>query len=239
VGIVRKLGFRKRWKAWLIGGVAAIVVLAVGGPFVYIHFLNGNEPAALKLDASKATSSSSSSTPVSNNVNGTWKIGSGSQTGYRVHEVLIGQSTTAVGRTGSITGSIVISGTNVTKGSFSVDMTTVTSNKSQRDKQFQGRIMQTSTYPKATFTLTKPITFGSVPAAGKTISATATGDLTLHGTTKSVTFTVQALRSGNIIEVQGSIPVAFSDYKISSPSLSGFVTVDNHGTLEFLLHLGR
>src|SRR5882672_1348249 len=124
VGIVRKLAFRKHWKAWLIGGVAAVVVLAVGGPFAYIHFFSGSEPAALKLDASKATSSSSSSAPVSNNVNGTWKVGSGSQTGYRVHEVLIGQSTTAVGRTSSITGSIVISGTKVTTGSFSVDMTT-------------------------------------------------------------------------------------------------------------------
>jgi polyisoprenoid-binding protein YceI len=232
LGIVSKLGFRRRWKAWVIGGVVALVVLVVGVPFAYIHFLNSNQPAALSLDTSTGTISPAAATVPDN---GTWKVTTGSTTGYRVHEILAGQSTTAVGRTSSVTGDIVIGGSAVTSGSFTVDMKTVTSDKSQRDGQFQGRIMQTSTYPTATFTLTKPIEMGSAPAVGKIVTATATGNLTLHGTTKSVTFTVQAVRNGNIIKVQGSIPVTFSDYNISSPSLAGFVTVDNNGTMEFLL----
>lgn len=230
-----RFAFRRHWKAWVIGGAAALAVLLVGGPFAYIHFFNGNEPAALKLDSSKRSASGGGSTTVS----GTWTVAGGSQTGYRVHEILIGQSTTAVGRTSAITGTIAIQGSRVASGQFSADLTKVTSNKSQRDKQFQGRIMETATYPKATFKLTKPIALGSVPAIGKKISADATGELTLHGVTRTVTFTVNALRTGSQIDVQGSIPIAFSDYKISSPSVGGFVTVDDHGTLEFLLHFTR
>jgi polyisoprenoid-binding protein YceI len=225
------LAFRRRWKAWVIGGVVALAVLVVGVPFAYIHLFNSDQPAALSLDSSNGTASSAATVPD----NGTWKVGAGSTTGYRVHEILAGQSTTAVGRTNSVTGDIVISGSAVTTGSFTVDMTTVKSNKSQRDGQFQRRIMQTATYPTATFTLTKPIELGSAPAVGKTVTPTATGNLTLHGTTKSVTFALQAVRNGNTIKVQGSIPVTFSDYNISSPSLAGFVTVDNNGTMEFLL----
>ncbi len=52
--------------------------------------------------------------------------------------------------------------------------------------------MDTAQYPTSTFKLTQPIDLGSVPADGKTITAKATGDLTLHGTTKSVTFEVEA-----------------------------------------------
>jgi polyisoprenoid-binding protein YceI len=232
-----RFAFRRHWKAWVVGGVAALAVLLVGGPFVYIHFFNGNEPAALKLDPTGSTASASAG--ASTTVSGTWTVAGGSQTGYRVHEILVGQSTTAVGRTSDVTGTIAIQGSRVASGHFTVDLTSVKSNKSQRDKQFQGRIMETSTYPKATFTLSKPITLGSVPAVWKKISATATGRLTMHGVTRAVTFTANALRSGNQIDVQGSIPITFSDYKISSPSVGGFVTVDDHGTLEFLLHFTR
>ena len=35
----------RHWKRWLIGGVVAVVVLAVGVPYVYIHFIEGPAPA--------------------------------------------------------------------------------------------------------------------------------------------------------------------------------------------------
>lgn len=235
MGVVNRLGIRKHWKAWTIGVVVAAVVLVVGVPFVYIHVFNSDQPAALTLDSgtSKATTSAAATEPT----DGTWKIADDgtTTTGYRVHEVLAGQSTTAVGRTSSITGSIAISGSKVNTGSFTVQMTTVKSDKSQRDAQFNGRIMQTSQYPTATFALTQPIDLGATPVVGKTYTASATGNLTLHGTTKSVTFSVQAERVGNTIKVQGSIPITFTDYNISSPSFGSFVTVDPSGTLEFLL----
>ena len=36
-----------RWLRWVIAAVVVIVVLAVGGPFVFFHFIEGNGPARL------------------------------------------------------------------------------------------------------------------------------------------------------------------------------------------------
>ena len=154
--------------------------------------------------------------------------------GYRVTEVLFGQHTQGVGRTTKVTGSLSLAGAAITAAEFTVDMTTLKSDEDNRDRKFQGEIMQTSTYPTATFTITKPIELGSVPADGTQITASATGDLTLHGVTKSVTLEVKTQRNGNIVDVLGSTYVKFADYKINNPS-NGAVTTEDNGTIEFLL----
>jgi polyisoprenoid-binding protein YceI len=222
---------------WIIGAVVIVVVLAVGGPFIYIHFFN-QAPAALSLPASSSSSTSSSSSG-SVSLAGTWTITSGSTVGYRVNEVLLGQNTTAVGRSTSVTGHLSIDGTDVTAASFSVPMDTIHSDKSQRDAQFDGRIMNVAQYPTGTFTLTSPIDLSPVPAAGTVKDYPARGNLTLHGTTKPVTFTLQAELKNGQIEIVGDIPVLFSDYNIENPSFAGVVTTQDHGTLEFLLVLTR
>jgi polyisoprenoid-binding protein YceI len=222
---------------WIIGAVVIVVVLAVGGPFIYIHFFN-QAPAALSLPASSSSSTSSSSSG-SVSLAGTWTITSGSTVGYRVNEVLLGQNTTAVGRSTSVTGHLSIDGTDVTAASFSVPMDTIHSDKSQRDAQFDGRIMNVAQYPTGTFTLTGPIDLNPVPAAGTVKDYPARGNLTLHGTTKPVTFTLQAELKNGQIEIVGDIPVLFSDYNIENPSFAGVVTTQDHGTLEFLLVLTR
>jgi len=231
----------RHWLRWLIGAIAAAAALAAAGPFIYIHFFN-SAPAALSLSpsGSGAASSSASSTAAANtastgSVAGTWTVGSGSVVGYRVNEVLLGQNATAVGRTTSVTGHLTIAGTTATAASFSVPMATVHSDKSQRDTQFDGRIMAVSQYPTGTFTLTSPIDLAPLPSAGAVKSYTAHGKLTLHGTTRAVTFTLTAERAGSQIKVAGDIPVLFSDYNIQNPSFAGFVTTQDHGLLEFLL----
>jgi len=251
----------------VIGAVVVVLVAVVGGPFVYIHFIEGKAPAPLTLSSgptptagastgattttagasaasagltlgTAASGAATSGTASSSGVAGTWNIASGSVVGYRIKETLFDQSNTAVGRTSAISGSITISATTVTAGHFTVDMTKVTSDQSQRDHQFQGRIMDTSTFPTATFALSQPIQLGSVPADGTIVTKTALGNLTMHGTTKSVTFTVQARRSGSTISISGSIPIVFADYGISNPS-GGPATTSNNGTLEFLLNLSH
>ncbi len=233
----------RHWLRWLLVAVAGLVVLAAAGPFVYIHFFNST-PAALSLSpgsgpASTATSAATANTAASGSVAGTWTVESGSIVGYRVDEVLLGQSATAVGRTSDVTGHLTIAGTTVTAAAFSVPMATVHSDKSQRDAQFDGRIMDVSQYPTGTFTLTSPIDLAPLPAGGVIKGYTAHGRLTLHGTTRAVTFRLTAERKGSQIEVSGDIPVLFSDYDISNPSFAGFVTTQDHGLLEFLLVFGK
>jgi polyisoprenoid-binding protein YceI len=217
------------WKRWLVVGIVAALVVVVGGPFIYFHFIQG--PAAPPLAISDTVPTDASATPTTaiTNLDGTWKVASGSQVGYRVKETLFGQSATAVGRTTAVTGQFVLGGSAVSTASFSVDMTKVSSDRSQRDDQFHGRIMDTADFPTATFTITSPIDLGTVPASGIKITPKATGKLTLHGTTKTVTVSLTAERTGNVIQVSGSVPITFSEYNIDNPS-GGPASVGNAGT---------
>jgi polyisoprenoid-binding protein YceI len=218
----------RRWLRWVVGAVVVIVVLAVGVPFVYIHFIEGKAPAKLTL----TTTATGATVPL----DGSWVVGPGSLAGYRVGEVLLGQNNTAVGRTSTIDGSVEISGTTVTKATFTVDLVTIKSDESARDRQFQGRIMDTSKYPTATFTLTAPARFSLPSPSGSTISVPATGTLTMHGATKAVAVTLTARQSGATIQVLGSIPIVFADWGIPNPTTS-IAKTQNHGTIEFLLAL--
>jgi polyisoprenoid-binding protein YceI len=224
-------------------GVLA-VVLAVGGPFVYINYLTSDAPERLEVatgqaaTASTAAASDGTDDGTGGSLDGTWTAGSGSVAGYRVKEVLLGQNTEAVGRTSAVTGKLTVSGGRVASGAFSVDLTRVTSDEQRRDAQFQGRIMETATYPTATFELAEPIELDALPAEGVTSSAKASGKLTVHGTTKAVTVQLTVQRSGDSFRVSGSIPVTFADYGITNPSF-GPVTTEDHGEIEFLLALTR
>jgi len=229
----------RSWKFWLLTGVLVVAVGVVGGPFVYIHFIEKKAPAPLALSSpSPSATQTAMAANETTGVNGTWTVTSGSAVGYRVQEVLFGQSNTAAGRTSSVTGSITVDGKNVSAASFTVDMTTVSSDQQRRDNQFNGRIMDTSSYPTATFKLSSPIVLSSILAVDTKASTQATGVLTMHGVSKTVTFTLTGQRTASGIQVTGQIPITFADWNIPNPSF-GPVTTDDHGILEFLLVFKR
>jgi polyisoprenoid-binding protein YceI len=227
----------RRWTRWAGSAVALTVALAVAVPFVYINFIQSDTPDRLGV-ASAQDPADTTGGGAGASLDGTWTVASGSQAGYRVEEVLFGQSTEAVGRTSAVTGELTVSGTQVASGSFTIDLTQVTSDESRRDNQFQGRIMDTANYPTATFKLLEPIALGSLPADGETVTAAADGELTLHGATRQVTVEVTARRSGDSVQASGSIPVTFADYDIPNPSF-GAVTTEDNGEIEFLLAFAR
>jgi polyisoprenoid-binding protein YceI len=216
----------------IIGILVVLVVVFVGGPFVYIHFIEGPAPKPLSLPTQKKSGSTSTVSFPS----GTWKATSASVVGYRVNEVLFGQNNVAVGRTHAVAGTITLSGTSVSAAHFVVQMADVHSDESERDVQFDNRIMSVSQYPTATFTLASPIQLGHV-AVGTTVHDTANGNLTLRGQTHAVTFTLSADYTANAIDVTGSIPITFATWDIPNPGFGSAITTDNHGILEFLLVL--
>ena len=230
---------------WLLGGVVVLAVLVVGGTWLYIHVIEGPAPAPLGLrsgssaSASPTVRSSAAAAAAAPAIAGQWRVASGSMVGYRVQEVLAGQNNTAVGRTSDISGSMTISGTTVSNASFTVQMATVRSDQSERDAQFDGRIMDTASYPEGTLTLSGPIELGTLPSDGVIRSYQASAKLTLHGQTRMVAFSLQAERTGASIEVSGSIPIVFAEYGIANPSFGSFVTTQDHGLLEFLVKFSR
>jgi polyisoprenoid-binding protein YceI len=229
---------RRGRRRLLVAGVALALALALGGPYLYINAVQDDAPGRLAVAQSDTTATTTGDAGTGGSLDRTWVAGSGSQAGYRVKEVLLGQDVEAVGRTSAVTGQLAISGTQVISGSFTVDLTQVTSDEDRRDDAFQGRIMDTATYPTATFELTEPITLEELPADGETVTATANGELTLHGTTRAVTVKVTVQRSGDSVQASGSIPVTFADYGIANPSF-GPVSTEDNGEVEFLLAFTR
>ena len=134
----------KKVLLWIGGAVVAMALLVVGGTWVYIHLIKDDQPAKLTLEtgdtsgsASTAPSSDAGSattaataggaaattTPAapsgaasSGSIDGAWSASDQSLLGYRVKEVLFGQSTEGVGRTNAVTGSLSIAGSTVEKG---------------------------------------------------------------------------------------------------------------------------
>jgi polyisoprenoid-binding protein YceI len=235
-------------RSWLIAIPVAVLLVAVVGPWLYINVISDDPPERLTLDdattttagsatdASSTTSAAPSSVP--EGIEGTWSITAGSQAGYRAKEVLFGQDAEAVGRTSTVTGTMTIEGTTVTATEVEVDMTTVASDESRRDGQFRNRIMDTATFPTATFSLSEPIELGAVPGDGEQLTRTVTGELTLRGVTQSVTFELTARRNGATIEANGIIPIDFDDYEIPDAS-GGPATVGRNGEVELLLVFAR
>ena len=236
--------FRRRWKLLIVAAIVAIGVGVVAVPYVYIHFINKPAPRLTfeNLDKQRASNDGTTVTEttaaLASSLDGEWKVTSGTA-GYRVKETLNGQDTEGVGRTSTVAGAFTLTGPSVSAGEFSVDVSTLKSDQTRRDNQVRTRLLQTATFPKASFVLDQPIALPSVPTEGITIDASATGTLTLHGVDKSITLTLQARRVADTIEVVATAPITFADFSIEDPSASPFVSVGPVGTLEVSLVLGR
>jgi len=229
---------RKRF----LGGVGALVVVVIAAVTVYFAFIKSDAPPPLTLNSVAATTIAPTATAgtssATTNLDGTWKITTASQVGYRVTEDLVGglANNVAVGRTNAVTGTVVIASTSVTAVDAITDLTKLASDSSRRDGQVQSRILNTAQFPKATFTLSAPISFGSVPAVGAEKKASATGALTIHGVTKKVTFDVTyTLVSTTEIRMLGTVAMVWADYSIPSPTFAGVANVRDNGQMEFLI----
>jgi polyisoprenoid-binding protein YceI len=225
----------------IVAGVIVIALGVVGGPWVYINLIKDDAPDALTLEASSTTvavATEITEAPSTSDVEGEWVATSESVVGYRVKEILFGQSTEGVGRTNAVTGSLVIADSTVTSATFSVDMGTLTSDSDRRDRQVSGRILDVASFPTATFELTEPIVLTPAALDGAELSVTSAGTLTLRGVTKQVSIPLVAKLVDGKVSVNGSLEIVFAEWSIPDPSISAIV-VEDRGLLEFLIVFNR
>ena len=244
----------KRTKV-LVAGAVVVAVLVGGGIW---WFLRDDAPEEVNLaDAVDQVTTTTGAgdqpgdeTAAADGIEGTWTVdtesgdfdfesATGTFAGFRVQEELstIG-STTAVGRTGDVTGSFTIDGTTVSVAEFEVDLTTITTNESRRDSRVQDAL-ETSEFPTATFALTEPLELGDEAASGEPVSVSAVGDLTIHGVTQSVEFPMEAQLVDGTVVLVGSIDRALSDFGVEAPSSPVVLSVSDDFTLELQFLLTR
>jgi polyisoprenoid-binding protein YceI len=156
---------------------------------------------------------------------GAWTVTDKSKATIRVREQLVGVSLpsdavlTATGAKGSFelnSDATFESGSKIT-----FDLTTLSSNESQRDNFIKQDTLQVRQFPTAAFVPTKTSGLVLPLAASGTFTFTLTGNVTIKGKTKEVTFDVTAKRDGgDLIATATANPSwKFGDFGMTAPSV--------------------
>ncbi len=217
-----------------------VVVVLVAGAGVWFFALRSDSKTtsvdAIQSAANPATPSSRTSP------DGNWKLQADKDAfaGYQIEEQFASASIkkTAIGLSPGVSGTMTVQGNAITAVDITVDTTKLKSSEDRRDAAIASRGIETKKFPTATFKLTKPITLPAPPKQGDAVSVTATGDLTLHGVTKSVDVPLSAKWNGDTITVAtvgDGLPISLADYQIDPIDMAGFVKIDDHGTLKLQL----
>jgi len=226
---------------------SAVVLVVVIGAAFWWFIIRSDEPAELSVGDDTSASEPTGETPET--LDGTWTVQTGGDTtaGFRITESFAGGLTdhVAVGRSDEVAGSIEVGGSEVTKGSFTIDLTALAFDDdpglpvANRVNAMADRGLQIDTFPEATFELTAPVDFGEAPTPGAVVTAEATGDLTIHGVTKEVTFTIEAKRQGTelLVATADPVPVVLADFDIEKPTGGPIAEIADEGSFEFLVVL--
>ncbi len=243
------------------GGLAALAVAAFA---VWFFYLRSDAPEEVSLEGALETlrtptvsgQAAGSPTPAAGGgdqagsggrpaggVDGTWTVASAGETfvGYRVQEELaqVG-AVTAVGRTSDVKGTVTIRDGTVQPGSsFTANLQTLRSDRSQRDNALRRQALETDLFPTATFTLKEGVRLPAGFANGEAFSTTLKGSLELHGVTRDVEIPVQAKVENGLIVVVGSLDIVFADYAIAQPRAVIVLSVEDRGIMEFQLFLQK
>ncbi|HLY64161.1 MAG TPA: YceI family protein [Chloroflexota bacterium] len=156
---------------------------------------------------------------------------------YQTQEQLAGKNlpSTAVGTTTGISGSIVLTSAGQLDASASkitVNLASLKSDQSMRDSFIQRNTLQTSQYPNAVFVPTAINGLpSSLPASGPA-TFQLSGNLTVHGVTKPVTWTVTAQFNGQQVSGKATAPFTITEFGMSIPKAGPVLSVQDAGTLE-------
>jgi polyisoprenoid-binding protein YceI len=156
---------------------------------------------------------------------GTWTVSDTSKATVRVREQLVGvnlPSDAVLAATGA-TGTFLLKddGTFSSDSKITFDLTTLASDQRQRDDFVKMDTLQTRQFPTAVFVPTKTSALTlPMPASGE-FTFKLTGQLTIHGKTKEVTFDVVAKRTGNELTATATAAPSwkFADFGMTAPSV--------------------
>jgi polyisoprenoid-binding protein YceI len=204
---------------------ASLLLAACGGAAVAPSATPEATAVAATATATPTATAATSATSVTTVTTGTWTISDTSKATVRVREQLVGvnlPSDAVLVATGA-TGTFVLKddGTFSSDSKITFDLTTLASDQRDRDNFVKMDTLQTRQFPKAEFVPTK--TSGLVlpmPASGE-FTFKLTGQMTIHGKTKEVTFDVVATRSGNHLTATATAAPTwkFGDFGMTAPSV--------------------
>jgi polyisoprenoid-binding protein YceI len=231
---------------------AAVLVLVIVGAGVWWFLIRDDAPEAASIATAGETldeAGDGEEAAGDGSLEGSWTVDtsvgsfedfSGTWAGYRVDEELASIGTnTAVGRTPGVTGTMTVAGEEVAAVDVEVDLTTLESDSGTRDGALRSRGLESDQFPTATFSLTEPVELPDGLSGDGSASASATGELTIHGVTKEVAVEVDVDLAGSTAAVVGQAPVLLSDFGIEAPTGFSVLSIQDDGVFEFQIFFTR
>ena len=173
------------------------------------------------------------------------EIADGSSATYRVTEQFVGVAFTneAEGTTNLVSGTLTIDadGTIAPGSKLTIDLRGLKSDQDQRDGFIQNRTLETAKFPNAEFVPTKVTGLEKmIPSTGQA-GISLTGNLTIHGVTKEVTFQGIATCNprNNSVAGRAKTSLTFDEFGLSQPKIGRLASVDNKIDLELVYRFKR
>ena len=159
---------------------------------------------------------------------------------FRVNEQLVGKDlpNDAVGTSKGVTGTIALDASgkvNAAASKITVDMNAFATDSSMRDGFIKRNTLDVGKYPTAEFL---PASAEGLPSPLPTTGEATfklTGTMTVHGTTKPVTWSVTAKRDGKSLTGKATTTIVFGDFGMTPPKAGAVVSVKDEIRLEIEL----
>jgi polyisoprenoid-binding protein YceI len=173
------------------------------------------------------------------------EIMDGSSASYRVTEQFVGINfpSDAIGTSTTVAGTLVIAPDgSITPGSkLTIDLRNLKSDQDQRDTFIKTKTLETDKFPLAEFVPTKlqglPV---MIPTQGQN-AVQLTGNLTIHGVTKEVTFQGIVIfgRDTTVVAGRAKTSFTFGTFGLIKPSIGRLMSVDDKIDLDITFKFKR
>lgn len=200
-------------------------IVALIGAGMLVAACGGSAAVATPTATSTATGSATGAATATTAPAGAWTVTDKSKATIRVREQLVGVSlpSDAVLTTSGAKGSFALTtdGTFASGSKITFDLSTLASDERDRDNFIKRDTLQVSQFPTAEFVPTKTTGLAlPLPTSG-TFTFTLTGNMTIKGKTKEVTFDVTAKRDGSDLTATATASPSwkFGDFGMTAPSV--------------------
>ena len=153
-----------------------------------------------------------------------------SSASYTAHFQAAGQPLpgTVLGETSAVSGEFLLAmapAATLQSLRITVDLRTFDSGSAPRDQHVRDDTFDTAQFPFAVFTVAQAQIFSGSYGAGQNVKFSLDGQLTLHGITHPVTFTMQGKRQADAITGSGSTVIQLQAFGMKDPQLTSVVPI--------------
>ncbi|MFN8474466.1 MAG: YceI family protein [Anaerolineae bacterium] len=161
-----------------------------------------------------------------------------SEARFLVKEQLAGNNlpNDAVGKTKTVQGTIVLgqdAKVDKSQSKITVDVNSLSTDQPMRDGFIKRSTLETDKFPTAEFVPTEVKGLVTpLPKSGP-VNFQLTGDMTVHGTTKPITWDVTGTLDGNTFKGTAKTAVKFADFNMNPPKVPRVLSLEDNIRLEF------